>query len=282
MTYVPIASVGAGVTGLAAARKLPPSSYQIFEKSRGPGGRLASKRIEKQRADIGAQFFTVRDPRFKAVVELAHTAGAVQSWEPRVGTFRSSIPVDSPDTQQRYVGAPYMNALGRFLSQSVMIESQTRIDTIRRNGSYFVLTTATGTEYSAEQVLVTTPVDQMADLLAQFEIAPIVRQFTMEPTWTTVVSSGYQLTTSTHEPIDACFGGDHGVSISFQLSAASRDVVRISLSCRHRQSGRGFTWSAILIGSLRRLLRNSPTRLVLRWNQFYLIAGDTRGPRIRR
>ena len=67
-----------------------------------------------------------------------------------------------------------MNALGRFLSQSVMIESQTRIDTIRRNGSYFVLTTATGTEYSAEQVLVTTPVDQMADLLAQFEIAPIV------------------------------------------------------------------------------------------------------------
>ena len=83
-----------------------------------------------------------------------------------------------------------MNALGRFLSQSVRIESQTRIDTIRRDGSDFVLTTTTGATYSAEQVLVTTPVDQMADLLAQFEIAPIVKQFTMEPTWTTVVSSG--------------------------------------------------------------------------------------------
>ena len=83
-----------------------------------------------------------------------------------------------------------MNALGRFLSQSVRIESQTRIDTIRRDGSGFILTTTAGTEYSAEQVLVTTPVDQMADLLAQFEIAPIVTQFTMEPTWTTVVASG--------------------------------------------------------------------------------------------
>ena len=108
MTHVPIAIVGAGIAGLAAARNLPPSSYQIFEKSRGPGGRLASRRIEKQRADIGAQFFTVRDPRFKAVVEVAHSAGAIQSWEPRMGTFRSLIPVDSPDTQQRYVGAPYM------------------------------------------------------------------------------------------------------------------------------------------------------------------------------
>ena len=213
------------MAGLGAARQLPRGSYQIFEKSRGPGGRLASKRIEQQRADIGAQFFTVRDSRFKTVVELAHSAGAIRSWEPRMGTFRSSIPVDSPDTQQRYVGAPYMNALGRFLSQSITIESETRIDTIRRNGSYFVLTTTTGTEYPAEQVLVTTPVDQMADLLARFQIAPIVTQFTMEPTWTTVVSSKYQLMTSTKEPIDACFGGDHDVFdfISVERSKPGRD-----------------------------------------------------------
>ena len=225
MTHIPIAIVGAGMTGLAAARTLPPSSYQIFEKSRGPGGRLASKRIEQQRADIGAQFFTVRDPRFQALVELAYSAGAIQSWKPRMGTFQSSMPVDSPDTQTRYVGAPYMNALGRFLSQSVRIESQTRIDTIRRDGSDFVLTTTTGATYSAEQVLVTTPVDQMADLLAQFEIAPIVKQFTMEPTWTTVVSSDQQLTTSMHEPIDACFGGDHSVFdfISVERSKPGRD-----------------------------------------------------------
>ncbi len=213
------------MAGLAAARQLPHSSYQIFEKSRGPGGRLASRRIEQQRADIGAQFFTVRDPKFKAVIELAHSAGAIRSWKPRMGTFRSSTPVNSPDTQQRYVGAPYMNALGRFLSQSIAIESETRIDTIQRDGSCFVLTTTTGAEYTAEQVLVTTPVDQMANLLAQFEIAPIVTQFTMEPTWTTVVSSEHQLMTITHEPIDACFGGDHDVFdfISVERSKPGRD-----------------------------------------------------------
>ena len=213
------------MAGLAAARELPSSRYQIFEKSRGPGGRLASKRIAQQRADIGAQFFTVRDPRFKAVVELAHLAGAIQSWEPRMGTFRSSTPVNSFDTQQRYVGAPYMNALGRFLSQSVKIQSETRIDTIQRDGPYFILTTTTGAEYSAEQVLVTTPVDQMSDLLAQFAIAPIATQFTMEPTWTSVVSSEHQLMTSTREPIDACFGGDHDVFdfISVERSKPGRD-----------------------------------------------------------
>ena len=61
MTHIPIAIVGGGMTGLATARRLPPASYQIFEKVEGQGG-LLPKRIEQQRADIGAQFFTVRDP----------------------------------------------------------------------------------------------------------------------------------------------------------------------------------------------------------------------------
>ena len=225
MTHIPIAIVGAGMTGLAATRTLPPSVIKFLRKSRARG-RLASKRIEQQRADIGAQFFTVRDPRFQALVELAYSAGAIQSWKPRMGTFQSSMPVDSPDTQTRYVGAPYMNALGRFLSQSVTIESETRIDTIQRDGPFFVLKTTTGAEYSAEQVLVTTPVDQMADLLAHFAIAPIVMQFTMEPTWTSVVSSD-QLTTNSMSRLMLVLVAIIVCLILFQSSAASPDVIRI-------------------------------------------------------
>ena len=50
MKHIEVAIVGAGVAGLAAARALDNQKYMIFEKSRGPGGRLASKRIDDSAA----------------------------------------------------------------------------------------------------------------------------------------------------------------------------------------------------------------------------------------
>lgn len=225
MTHTPIAIIGAGVAGLAAARQLSSTEYMIFEKSRGPGGRLASKRLDQLRADIGAQFFTVRDPRFEETISLAQKAGAIEAWSPRMGTFKNSKPIDSPDTQQRYVGAPYMNVLGRFLAESIEIQSETRIASVSKEGSRFVLTTTAGERYTADQVLVTAPVDQMSDLLSDFDINPIADKFTMEPTWTTVVSTSEQLVTEEGKVLDACFGGDHPAFdfISIERSKPGRD-----------------------------------------------------------
>jgi renalase len=225
MTHTPIAIIGAGVAGLAAARQLSSTEYMIFEKSRGPGGRLASKRLDQLRADIGAQFFTVRDPRFEETISLAKKAGAIEAWSPRMGTFKNLKPIDSPDTQQRYVGAPYMNVLGRFLAESIEIQSETRIASVSKEGSRFVLTTTAGERYTADQVLVTAPVDQMSDLLSDFDIHPIADKFTMEPTWTTVVSTSEQLVTEEGKVLDACFGGDHPAFdfISIERSKPGRD-----------------------------------------------------------
>ena len=64
----------------------------------------------------------------------------------------------------------------------------------------------------------------MADLLAQFGCTN--RHAVYDgTTWTTVVSSGQQLTTRMREPIDACFGGDHDVFdfISVERSKPGRD-----------------------------------------------------------
>ncbi|HCP22242.1 MAG TPA: FAD-dependent oxidoreductase, partial [Marinobacter hydrocarbonoclasticus] len=55
-----IAVIGSGLAGLTAAILLGDSGHnvRVFEKSRGPGGRLASKRVANGSADIGAQYFT--------------------------------------------------------------------------------------------------------------------------------------------------------------------------------------------------------------------------------
>ena len=58
-----MAVVGAGVTGLTAARHLAPSfDVVVVDKGRGVGGRLATRRIGDATFDHGAQFITTHTP----------------------------------------------------------------------------------------------------------------------------------------------------------------------------------------------------------------------------
>jgi len=61
------------MAGVAAAQALKARgcTVTVFEKSRGFGGRCASKRWEGHTIDHGAQYFTIRDERFRAVVQAA-------------------------------------------------------------------------------------------------------------------------------------------------------------------------------------------------------------------
>ena len=76
MTH-PIAIIGAGMAGLACARRLAyhGRAVRLFEKGRKAGGRLSTRRIETAlgtvQFDHGAQYFTARDADFAAEPELA-------------------------------------------------------------------------------------------------------------------------------------------------------------------------------------------------------------------
>lgn len=68
-----IAIIGAGVAGVSAANALIARgcTVTLFEKSRGFGGRCATKRWDGHTVDHGAQYFTIRDERFRAAVQAA-------------------------------------------------------------------------------------------------------------------------------------------------------------------------------------------------------------------
>lgn len=73
--------VGVGLTGLVAATILEREGLQVtvLDKGRGIGGRLATRCIRDHALgesvfDYGAQFFTVRDPRFRTWVDQSRRA----------------------------------------------------------------------------------------------------------------------------------------------------------------------------------------------------------------
>lgn len=99
--------VGAGIAGIACARELVAAGHdvRVLDRGRVPGGRLASRRLEGRRVDLGASYFTVSDDGFRGVVEdwaargLArpwtdtfHTAGAQGLGGPKRGPVRWAAP----------------------------------------------------------------------------------------------------------------------------------------------------------------------------------------------
>jgi len=80
--------VGAGIAGIACAREVAAAGLpvRVLERSRVVGGRLASRRLAGRPVDLGAAYFTVRDPGFGAVVDGWRAAGLVREWtsEPAV------------------------------------------------------------------------------------------------------------------------------------------------------------------------------------------------------
>ena len=74
--------VGGGIAGLTAARALRASdqSVLVLEKSRGFGGRAATRRWEEMPFDHGAQFFTARSAEFRTQVDDWLGRGVCFEW----------------------------------------------------------------------------------------------------------------------------------------------------------------------------------------------------------
>jgi len=119
--------VGAGLSGLAAARALRDHGVStiVLDKGRGVGGRMATRRLsEGAIADHGAQFFTARDPRFSTLVEQWLRAGEASEW---------SRGFDEPfDGHPRYRGVRSMNALAKQLATGLDVRLQVRVQRVHR------------------------------------------------------------------------------------------------------------------------------------------------------
>lgn len=127
------AIVGAGIAGLTLARDLRDAGHQvtIFDKARGPGGRMAARRVEASTIDHGAQFFTATDPGFRQAVDQWSVHGVVAVWAPRYARIAAdgSISLER-DARTRFVGTPRMSAITRDLSRGLDLHCEHRIAAI--------------------------------------------------------------------------------------------------------------------------------------------------------
>lgn len=126
-----IAVIGAGLSGLVTARSLHQDhDVTVFEKSRGVGGRMATRYQGGFEFDHGAQFFTARSPEFQEFLQPLLDRGVIASWRARFAELdRCSITStrDWAADYPHFVGVPGMNAVGKFLDAGVCVRRNTRV-----------------------------------------------------------------------------------------------------------------------------------------------------------
>ena len=165
-----VAVIGAGLSGLVAARKLQEcSDVTVFEKSRGFGGRMATRYGGDFEFDHGAQFFTARSPEFQDFLEPLIANGTVACWHARfVELQRHTVTATSEwdDAYPHYVGAPRMNAIGRYLAGELTIQQNTAVAQLDREADGWRLADSDGNALGHfDWVVCAVPAAQAAALL---------------------------------------------------------------------------------------------------------------------
>ena len=205
---VPIAIIGTGIAGLSAARALRDAGHvvQLFDKSRGSGGRMSSKRSDAGSLDMGAQYFTARDRRFVNEVQRWQTNGWAEQWKPQLYNFKSGQLTQSPDEQIRWVGTPRMSAITRALLDDLPVEFGCRITEVFQGKQHWNLLDADGENHGPfSHVIIATPAPQATALLAAApKLASAAAGVKMDPTWAIALAFDKPLDT----PMEGCFVQD--------------------------------------------------------------------------
>lgn len=208
-----IAVVGAGMAGLFCARTLQDHglSVMVFDKGRGVGGRLSTRRYGNEVTfDHGAQYFTVRDDRFRRYVDSWVEVGLVAQWQGRIVSLAKGIVLEEKSNTPRFVGVPGMNAIGKHLANGLSVRLESTIAAITKNAQGWQLRDVDDHDLGVfDRVIVSAPPEQTATLTKEIaSLSRPVAEVTMKPCWAVMAVYDQQLSL----PFDGAFVQDSPLS----------------------------------------------------------------------
>jgi renalase len=185
-----IAVIGAGIAGIVCARTLVQAGHQVqvFEKSRGFGGRMATRKTPMGTFDHGAPYFEVSDPRFKKALAICSEVTA--AWK---GPANATIATPTMSALVGEWAKPLLLANG-LKSQGSSVALDTLVTSFHRDlgnaSKWQIQSTKEGIEQPTlagfDAIVLAIPNVQASALLAKAEqthLQQIAQTAQMSPCW---------------------------------------------------------------------------------------------------
>lgn len=228
-----IAVIGAGMAALSAAAELSTwSNVRLFEKSRGVGGRMATRYQGDLSFDFGAQYFTVRDNSFKTFLNPYLESQVVQLWEPAFVELKNgklSSQRQWKDSPAHYVGAEKMTSLCKAMASEHEVHLDTRIIEMQRKNKHWYLTDQKKNIHGPfDWVISSAPPEQTTDIFPnEFAHSKALSRYQMSPCYTLML------------------GFESPLPISWEVAFIKHPVLSW-MSCNHTKPGRPSGYSYVI------------------------------------
>ncbi|NEQ21834.1 MAG: FAD-dependent oxidoreductase [Microcoleus sp. SIO2G3] len=176
-----VAIIGAGLAGLTCAQQLHQAGYSVvvIEKSRGVGGRLATRRLHDTRADHGVRYLESQGKLVQQLIEILLQRNILQTWTTTTYELDSGKPESGvgselhPSAVTSYVAPTGMTAVAKVLATGLDIRLNRRVQAMVPTEKAWQLTLEPTdeqpSELMAKAVVVATPAPQALMILEPLE-----------------------------------------------------------------------------------------------------------------
>ena len=177
-----VAVIGAGISGISCAQQLRQLGYRVVvvEKSRGLGGRIATRRVENTWADHGARYLSAQSKPLTDLIQVLCEHQILQTWTEQVYELDSDRHLQPPSPEHiypRYTAPAGMSTIAKFLAAGLEIWRSQRVEAIAstpENAWQLALANTsdpatTLTTLAAQAVVIAIPAPQALSLLKPLE-----------------------------------------------------------------------------------------------------------------
>jgi renalase len=156
-----IAVIGAGVAGLTCAQKLHQAgrSVVVLDKSRGWGGRLATRRLANTHADHGVCYLQPKGELFSQLINELVGVGVLRIWTDGIHQLSATGILQPPSKfSLRYAAPLGATAIAKYLGRGLEVINSQQITTLSALDDVWQLN-AIDPQWSvmAKQVVIATP-----------------------------------------------------------------------------------------------------------------------------
>jgi len=160
--------IGGGIAGLTLAIRMYEAGHTplVIDKGSRIGGRVSSRAWHDRAFDHGAQYFTVRDSRFREFLDKHVPPSSWARWDGRFANLENGVLVADQPAAPRYVGVPGMGTIPEKLAEHVVYREETKVVRLAGEpGRWVLIDDQEGEIGPFEWVVATAPPIQSAALL---------------------------------------------------------------------------------------------------------------------